>query len=59
MISWFNPIIVWMYLIYMASSVIASLILIGYGMINLMKKIKQIINCLLVAVPDKKKIRGV
>ena len=53
MISWINPIVVWMYLIYIAVSVIARLILIAYGIYNLFKKINQIINCLVVAVPDQ------
>ena len=53
MMSWYNLIIVWMYLIYMAASVIAGLILIAYGIYNLFKKINQIINFLVVAVPDQ------
>ena len=40
MISWYNPIIVWMYLIYIAVSVIAGPIVIGYLIIKLIKKRK-------------------
>lgn len=38
MISWINPIVVWMYLIYMAASVIAGPIVIGYWVFKLIKR---------------------
>lgn len=38
MMSWYNPIIVWMYLIYIASSVIAGSIVIGYLVFKLIKR---------------------
>ena len=40
MLSWYNPIIVWMYLIYIAFSVIAGPIVIVYETIKLIKKRK-------------------
>ena len=40
MISWYNPIIVWMYLIYIASRVVAGPIVIVYWIIKLIKKKK-------------------
>lgn len=40
MLSWYNPIIVWMYIIYIASSVITGPIVIVYGTIKLTKKRK-------------------